>query len=450
MKTATRSRAGPRRGLALLATALLLTATIATPALGEPETPDGDTNFEYTWDGHGSDSEKCDLADDDLRDAEDGWIHWVFSTKGESTTATLTLNGTGSGTYAPGPPLEADAWHFYTPYFDLDGLSASITLDAEAGPGNGLVISDYCPGEVPPPTGSATVVKDWDGDGFDDTDIAVTFTGHIDDGDAFTLDPDQAVDLDIDQTLTITDEDVTGLPEGCTYVTDLDDGKSFTATEDNLHGTITITNTVTCPDEPDLIPVGIYKLWLDEDGEIIADDETPDADFTLTLSVDDDVLASLDQDSELPGAWAELEPDTTYTVAETDLADGWETVTCPEFDEEAGAGEHSGVGTFELTDGGRHFVCNQLEIEPETLPVVITEPEQEELEVAPTVEEKEIEEKKVDEEAEVEVLAEVQERELPRTGADTAALALLAAGMLMLGAAVLAGTTPAPARRRRQ
>jgi hypothetical protein len=111
--------------------------------------------------------------------------------------------------------------------------------------------------------------------------------------------------------------------------------------------------------DEDLIPVGIYKLWLDEDGEVIQED-TPDVDFTLTLSVEGEVLATLDQNSELPGAWAELEPGSTYTVAETDLAEGWQTVDCPELDpEESGAGDHSGVGTFELTDGGRHFVCNQ-------------------------------------------------------------------------------------------
>ena len=110
-------------------------------------------------------------------------------------------------------------------------------------------------------------------------------------------------------------------------------------------------------EDEELVPVGLYKLWLDADGEVIQED-TPDVDFTLTLSVDDEVRATLDQDSEPAWVWVDLEPDSTYTVTETDL-DGWETVACPEFDEEAGAGDHSGVGTFELTDGGRHFVCNQ-------------------------------------------------------------------------------------------
>jgi hypothetical protein len=75
------------------------------------------------------------------------WIHWVFSTKGDSTDARLVLGGTGSGTYEPGEPLNAEVWHFYTPFFELEGLEATIYLfGGDPGPGGGLVISDYCPG----------------------------------------------------------------------------------------------------------------------------------------------------------------------------------------------------------------------------------------------------------------------------------------------------------------
>jgi len=99
------------------------------------------------WDGRGSDSERCGYMDD-YRDPAEGWIHWVFSTKGASTDAKLILGGTGSGEYDPAPPLNANAWHFFTPYFELDGLTATIELyGGMPGPGGGLVISDYCPGE---------------------------------------------------------------------------------------------------------------------------------------------------------------------------------------------------------------------------------------------------------------------------------------------------------------
>ena len=126
----------------LLVFALLLVSVTAAFA----ETPPA-PSYEEVWDGRGTDSLACEKAGEFGRPAS-GWIHWVFSTKGDSTDALLTLGGTGSGTYSPGEPLNAEIWHFYTPFFELDGLTASIQLfGGEPGPGGGLVISDYCPGE---------------------------------------------------------------------------------------------------------------------------------------------------------------------------------------------------------------------------------------------------------------------------------------------------------------
>jgi hypothetical protein len=102
--------------------------------------------YSEAWDGiRGLDSEQCGKVGDGPRGPE-GWIHWIFATKGESTDASLTLGGTGSGTYEPGPPEDASTWHFYTPFFELDGLTAEIHLNDTPGTGGGLVISDYCPG----------------------------------------------------------------------------------------------------------------------------------------------------------------------------------------------------------------------------------------------------------------------------------------------------------------
>jgi len=105
-----------------------------------------DPTYIEVWDGRGTDSLACEKAGEEGR-PETGWIHWVFSTKGDSTGAELTLDGTGSGTFSPGAPLNANVWHFYTPYFQLEGLTASISLyGGKPGLGGGLVISDYCPG----------------------------------------------------------------------------------------------------------------------------------------------------------------------------------------------------------------------------------------------------------------------------------------------------------------
>lgn len=102
-----------------------------------------------TWDGiRGTDSERCDKLGESPERTADGWIHWIFSTKGTSTDAELILGGMGSGTYAPGDPLDAAIWHFFTPFFELEGLTATINLfGGDPGTGGGLVLSDYCPGE---------------------------------------------------------------------------------------------------------------------------------------------------------------------------------------------------------------------------------------------------------------------------------------------------------------
>ena len=128
--------------------------------IAKPSSEEGE--FIYQWTGNGKDSLDCSKAGEgDRPDDGTGWIHWVFTTKGDSTDATLTLGGSGEGSYKPGEPLEANVWHFYTPYFDVYELTASITLiGGEKGPGVGLVISDYCPGEEEEEeTGSIVIEK---------------------------------------------------------------------------------------------------------------------------------------------------------------------------------------------------------------------------------------------------------------------------------------------------
>lgn len=136
--------------LVVMAMLLSLTAALGMATeLGEP-------SYTEEWDGRGTNSVRCDLANTDDR-PWDSWIHWVFSTKGESETARLTLRD-GDGEILevaePGDPLEANAWHFYTDYYDIFDendvriLFATIELfGGDKGPGGGLVISDYCPGE---------------------------------------------------------------------------------------------------------------------------------------------------------------------------------------------------------------------------------------------------------------------------------------------------------------
>ncbi len=131
-----------------------------------PPTP----TYTEQWDQRGKDSLACNKAGDGPRDADTGWIHWVFSTKGASTDADLTLGGSGSGVYSPAEPLSANVWHFFTPFSDLDTLTATTHLYGGAkGPGGGLVISDYCPGKVKEDKGKIKVDKKVDlGNGYID------------------------------------------------------------------------------------------------------------------------------------------------------------------------------------------------------------------------------------------------------------------------------------------
>jgi hypothetical protein len=155
----------------LLAAALgLLMAAcnqVVTPSSGFEAM--SDHPYQVDWLGHGSDSEKCaPLSADDPRSAfEDGYIHWVFATKGASTAAGTELkvwvdgDAIAGSPFSPGHPLTANVWHFYTPFpadlMDADGnvdpdelkarLSATIYLDGAPGRPARLVISDFCPGE---------------------------------------------------------------------------------------------------------------------------------------------------------------------------------------------------------------------------------------------------------------------------------------------------------------
>ncbi len=148
--------------------ALAFTLVFSTVAFAEGPT------YTENWDGkRGTDSEKCEYAGQPGRPAT-GWIHWVFSTKGESAGAELILGGTGAGTYSPGEPLTANIWHFYTPFFKLDGLTATINLFGGApGNGGGLVISDYCPGAQEKLEVSKTVVTYYEREHFWDIDKSV-------------------------------------------------------------------------------------------------------------------------------------------------------------------------------------------------------------------------------------------------------------------------------------
>ena len=164
-------------------------------------------------------------------------------------------------------------------------------------------------------TGTGTVVKAWTGDTFDDTDVAVTFTATVNDGEPFTMAPDDTQTLDLGDTLTITGEDVTGLASSCAYVSDLPTGgASFTATAEAPDGTIIVTNDVTCTAvNPDVVVnVRLEKVWdLNGPQGVVGSIDTDAMGVTFTLD----------------GRTGTYEPGDTVTAKPGDVLVAQETMT---------------------------------------------------------------------------------------------------------------------------
>ena len=235
--------------------------------LEENEETLGDPVYVETWDGRGTDSEECEKAGEGPRNAEDGWIHWVFSNKGDSTDARLVLDGTGSGTYEPGEPLNAEVWHFYTPYFELEGLEATVNLHGgEEGPGGGLVISDYCPGSEESAEPILTIVKevlDADDNLLEENNVEFSFSisgGAFEDGEVFSFSavepkvfgPDNGLEFDVEYTV----EEVEHGEYELVSITP----STVILTEEESKITVTIVNREEEPEEPEFGSLVIEKL----------------------------------------------------------------------------------------------------------------------------------------------------------------------------------------------
>jgi hypothetical protein len=113
-------------------------------------------------DAHGDivlDNEYCgeteETTDPDVpAEFDNSYLHWIFNTDGGSaeaipgTTPQLTLGGSGSGTYDY-TKHSGNAFHFYTPYFDLNSITAYVTYNVVDPKGIPwiITISHGCPGD---------------------------------------------------------------------------------------------------------------------------------------------------------------------------------------------------------------------------------------------------------------------------------------------------------------
>ena len=98
---------------------------------------------EIVWTGQGTNSMDCSKVGDGER-TPDGWIHWILTSAKDVTAAQLVLGGTGEGIYAP--TKYGSVVEFFTPYFEVEGLTAKVYYEGKLGKNSQFVISDYCPG----------------------------------------------------------------------------------------------------------------------------------------------------------------------------------------------------------------------------------------------------------------------------------------------------------------
>ena len=139
-----------RKTIGVLASLALLLTAFAAPA--SAQRPVG-SDAPVEWDGvRGTDSEKCELAEEDgARNIETGWLHWVLTPGGPTdvTEAELEVNGQSVGTMTP--QGQAGALQLFMPF--VEPVSAIATPSGALGSAALLTISDWCAGEpnTPPP-----------------------------------------------------------------------------------------------------------------------------------------------------------------------------------------------------------------------------------------------------------------------------------------------------------
>jgi hypothetical protein len=152
--------------------AAVLALGLAVPVV-QANSWDGSIN----WTGQGSGSLRCDKLGEGPR-TTDGWIHWVLTSSTGVTAPSCVLGGAGSGTYGI-YERHGGTIHFFTPYFDVATLTATVYYNGSLGNNSQFVISDYCPagGEAEERT-SYTRTHNWSIDKAVDTESGYEHEGY--------------------------------------------------------------------------------------------------------------------------------------------------------------------------------------------------------------------------------------------------------------------------------
>jgi len=154
--------------------AVLLTALALTMIVPAMTTAADGWDGSISWSGQGMDSgPRSDLVGEGPR-TEAGWIHWNVTQAGGVTSAQLELGGSGSGTYYV-HAKHGNMLQFFTPYFDLGALTATVWYNGDLGKNPQFIISDWCdPIESERLTVTKTVVTSYIRTHFWDIDKSVS------------------------------------------------------------------------------------------------------------------------------------------------------------------------------------------------------------------------------------------------------------------------------------
>jgi hypothetical protein len=207
------------------------------------------------WTGQGSNALKCELIGTSDERTEEGWIRWTLNQAKNVTDAELVLGGGGSGSYEPTKVTPGGVYEFFTPYFDVEGLTAVVNYLGELKNKAQFVIADYCPGGD-------------DGDPCEgNTGPSISITNKtIDAGDTLSYVVDGTTYIASDDNTNGTPSFSLGLePSGMTinsstgeitWVTDCEDAGTY-----NVQVTITDACGVTDYDTFDLTVNACTELW---------------------------------------------------------------------------------------------------------------------------------------------------------------------------------------------
>jgi hypothetical protein len=229
----------------VLAIGLLFALMLALPVFAAAES----SKNIVRWDGKGSDSIV------DCKENQAPFLKWVLTPAGGKNGFDKAELFAGKTSYGEMQQQGKGAFQLTTGIVDL---SLNIYAKVNGKTGNAvLTISEGCVAPyVPQDEYFFQFAKEWQGDTkeVDLTKLGVSFVA---DGDfKWTLGVDAAVKVEPGETtLTNVKEVITGLPETCTYTSDL---PSTVAAPENLelYGenktlTLTVTNTIECEEDKD-------------------------------------------------------------------------------------------------------------------------------------------------------------------------------------------------------